>query len=426
MSRLRIRNHGPIQASLQVQGSKNSSLPCLAATLLHPGTTVLDGVPMIEDVITAIEILRALGAQVDTEGSRVIVCADEITDTEIPVRFMKRMRSSIIFMGALLARMGEASAVYPGGCVLGSRPIDFHLEGFRQLGSRISLQEDSIQAKAARMTGVRICLPMPSVGATENLMLAAAGAEGITVIENAAREPEILELARFLMRMGFEIRGAGTSCISIRGRMVTQDMNFYLAGDRIVAGTWLLCCMNAGGTIHMDNVPVHWMHSTLEVLYGMGAVIRTEGRRLECTAPQKLHPVRYLETAPYPGFPTDMQSQLLPVLCKAHGNSCICEKIFSSRFRTAEELIKMGARITVSADQRKARVCGDCRLHGAEVTAPDLRGGAALVIAAMGAEGDTIIDDFYHIERGYERMVDTIHILGGEACWVGRKSTEWV
>lgn len=426
MSRLRIRNSGPIQAELRIQGSKNSSLPCLAATLLHPGTTVLDGVPMIEDVITAIEILRALGAQVNTEDSRVIVCADEITDTEIPVRFMKRMRSSIIFMGALLARTGEATAVYPGGCVLGSRPVDFHLEGFRRLGGTVEVQEDGICVKALHMTGARIRLPMPSVGATENLMLAAAGAEGVTVIENAAREPEILELARCLMRMGFEIHGAGTSCVSICKGKITQDMNFHLAGDRIVAGTWLLCCMNTGGTIQMDQVPVHWMRSTLEILDRMGAMIRTEGRMVECTAPEKLRPIEYLETAPYPGFPTDMQSLLLPVLCKAGGNSCICERIFSSRFRTADELGKMGAEITVSPDQMKAWIRGDRKLHGAEVIAPDLRGGAALVIAAMGAEGDTIIDDFYHIERGYERMADTIRTLGGEACWVGGKSTKWV
>lgn len=426
MSRLRIRNHGPIQASLRIQGSKNSSLPCLAAALLHPGTTVLDGVPMIADVMTAIEILRSLGAQVDTEGSRVIVCAGEITNTEIPVRFMKKMRSSVIFMGALLARTGEASAAYPGGCVLGSRPIDFHLEGFRHLGGMVELQEDSIHVKAAHMLGTRIRLPLPSVGATENLMLAALGAEGVTVIENAAREPEILELARFLTRMGLAVYGAGSSCIQICGKGVTQDMNFHLAGDRIAAGTWLFCCMNTGGTLHMDNVPIHWMHSTLEVLYQMGAVIHTEGRMLECTAPKRLQPVRYLETAPYPGFPTDLQSPLLPVLCKAQGESCICETVFSSRFRTVEELVKMGAEIDVSSDQVKARIQGNNRLHGTQVTAPDLRGGAALVIAAMGAEGDTVINDFYHIERGYERMVDTIRTLGGEACWIGRKSTEWV
>lgn len=426
MSRLRIRNHGPIEAGLQLQGSKNSSLPCLAAALLHPGTTVLDGVPMIADVITAIEILRVLGAQVDVEGGRVIVCADEITSAEIPARFMKRMRSSVIFMGALLSRVGEAAAVYPGGCVLGSRPIDYHLEGFRRLGVQTELQGDHIYVKAAHMAGARIHLPMPSVGATENLMLAAVGAEGATIIENAAREPEIVELARFLTRIGFQVRGAGTSCIHIRGGTAARDMNFHLSGDRIAAGTWLLCCMNAGGSICMDNVPIHWMNSTLEILYRMGADIRTEGRMLECTAPERIKPIEYLETAPYPGFPTDMQSQLLPVLCRAQGDSCICENVFSSRFRTAEELARMGADITVSSDQKKALIRGGSRLHGESVTAPDLRGGAALVIAAMGAEGDTIIDDFYHIERGYERMADTIRMLGGETCWVGRKNTGWV
>ena len=419
MSRLRIRNHGRVQAEFQVQGSKNSSLPCMAAALLHPGTTALDGVPMIEDVFTAIEILRALGALVYVEGNRVMICAHEITCREIPVKFMRKMRSSVIFMGALLARTGEAKAVYPGGCAIGSRPINFHLEGFRQLGCEPDQQEEAVSVKTCGMRGTVIRLPFSSVGATENILLAAAGAEGITVIENAAREPEIVELSRFLTRMGYEVRGAGTSRISIRGKCATKDVCFYLAGDRIAAGTWLLCCMNAGGRICLDRVPVQWMYSTLEVLRRMGAVIRSEGMMLECTAPDKIEPVPWLETAPYPGFPTDMQSQLLPVLCKACGDSCICEKVFSSRFRTAEELSHMGAEIIVNPDQTCALVRGNHRLHGAEVTAPDLRGGAALIIAAMDAQGDTLIDDFYHVERGYERITEVIRILGGETCWIG-------
>ncbi|MGN0293446.1 MAG: UDP-N-acetylglucosamine 1-carboxyvinyltransferase [Lachnospiraceae bacterium] len=418
MSRLRIRNHGRIQAGLQVQGSKNSSLPCLAAALLHPGTTVLDGVPMIEDVFAAIEILRALGARVSVEGSRVIVCAHDISCTEIPAGSMRKMRSSVIFLGALLSRMHEAKAVYPGGCALGSRPIDFHLEGFRRLGCEVALREEWIEIKSGGMSGAVIRLPASSVGATENILLAAAGAQGVTVIENAAREPEIVELSRLLVRMGFDIRGAGTSRITIRGKAETKDVCFFMSGDRIVAGTWLLCCMNAGGTICLDRVPVQWMYSTLEVLRHMGAVIRTEGRMLECTAPERIRPVACLETAPYPGFPTDMQSQFLPVLCRAEGDSCIRETVFSSRFRVADELAHMGADISVSDDQTRARIRGYCRLHGAAVSAPDLRGGAALIIAAMNAEGDTVIDDFYHIERGYERITDTIRILGGDACWI--------
>lgn len=418
MSRLRIRNHGQVHAELRVQGSKNSSLPCLAAALLHPGTTVLDGVPMIEDVMTAVEILRTLGAAVCVEGNRLIICAHDITCTEIPVRFMRRMRSSVMFMGALLARTHEAKAVYPGGCVIGRRPVDFHLSGFEQLGCELNLQGEEIQVKTAGMTGAVIRLPGPSVGATENLLLAASGAEGVTVIENAAREPEVIELSRLLVRMGIDVRGAGTSRISIRGKKKTEDVYFILSGDRIAAGTWLLCCMNAGGSIRLERVPVQWMQSTLEILRRMGALIHVDGTVLECTAPENIEPAGYLETAPYPGFPTDMQSQLLPVLCRARGDSCIRESIFSSRFRTVDELIRMGADITVSSDQTCAWIRGKHRLHGAEVTAPDLRGGAALIIAAMNAEGDTVIDDFYHIERGYERVTDMIRILGGETCWI--------
>lgn len=422
MSRLRIRGHGPLQAHLRVQGSKNGSLPCLAATLLHPGITVLDGVPMIQDVVTALKIMRALGAEIKVEGNRVVVHAAQIKNTRIPAHFMKQMRSSVIFMGALLARCGEAEAVYPGGCVLGSRPIDFHLDGFQKLGSQIKLQDECICVQAKQLTGTRITLPLPSVGATENLMLAATGAQGITIIENAAREPEILELAAFLRQMGFDICGEGTSCIRIHGKQKTKDMEFTLAGDRIAAGTWLFCCMNTGGMIELEHVPVDWMQSTLQVLRRMGAAITVESERLICRAPDRIFPVSYLETAPHPGFPTDLQSPLLAVLCRACGNSRIRENIFSSRFRTADELGKMGACITIDQDQKQAWIQGRCHFHGAEVTAPDLRGGAALVIAAMGADGETIIDDFYHVQRGYESITDTIRILGGETCWIGSKN----
>jgi UDP-N-acetylglucosamine 1-carboxyvinyltransferase len=332
------------------------------------------------------------------------------------------MRSSVIFLGALLARKKEAAAVSPGGCVLGERPIDFHLEGFRQLGCLVECREHQpVRITTTGMQAASIRLPFPSVGATENILLAASGAEGTTLIENAAKEPEILELSRFLEQMGFQIHGAGTSRISIRGKSVTRDVRFQLSGDRIVAGTWLLCCMSAGGSICLDQAPVPWMEALLHTLRQMGAEIWTEGNLVVCTAPKKILPIASLETAPYPGFPTDMQSQLLPVLCRAEGESLVHEHIFSSRFRVAEELNRMGADIRVSKDQSCARIAGNALLHGASVTAPDLRGGAALIIAAMGAQGDTIIDDFYHVERGYERITDMIGILGGETCWIDKR-----
>ena len=418
MSRLRIRKQGPVEAQLQVQGSKNGSLPCLAAALLHKGITVLQGVPRIEDVMTAIEILRALGARVSWEDEELVICAAELSAVEIPDHYMRKMRSSVIFMGALLARMNEAQAVYPGGCVLGKRPIDFHLKGFEQLGCQVKLQEDRIRVTASSLEGTRICLPFPSVGATENLLLAAAGAKGVTIIENAAREPEILELSLFMRQMGFQVCGAGSPRIAVFGREQIKDGSFLLAGDRIVAGTWLLCCMNAGGELLLRHAPVSWMKATLEVLRRMGARMDVEEEWLCCRAPEQIRPLPWLETAPYPGFPTDMQSQLLPVLCRAEEDSCICETVFSSRFRVTEELNRMGAQIAVDTEKNIARIHGGRSLSGACVTAPDLRGAAALVIAAMRAEGDTVIDHFYHMERGYEKITDKIQKLGGETCWI--------
>lgn len=426
MSRLRIRGNGPLQAQLRVQGSKNGSLPCLAAALLHPGITVLEGVPMIQDVMTAFQIMRVLGAEITVEDNRVTIEAKTIQTTRIPACFMKKMRSSVIFMGALLARCKEAEAVYPGGCVLGSRPIDFHLNGFCKLGSQVQIQDEWIRVEAGQLSGCHITLPLPSVGATENLMLAATGAQGMTLIENAAREPEILELAAFLREMGFFICGEGTSVIGICQKQATADASFTLAGDRIAAGTWLLCCMNVGGLLELENVPVAWMRSVLNLLQKMDAALTIEETRLICTAPKQILPVPYLETAPYPGFPTDLQSPLLAVLCKACGTSWIRETIFSNRFRTAEELCKMGACLEVDSQERQVRICGNRLLHGAEVTAPDLRGGAALIIAAMGAGGETIINDFNHVERGYESVTDTIKILGGEICWMDFKSEKEV
>lgn len=417
-SRLQISGSDAVCASFSLQGSKNGSLPCLAAALLHPGTVVLENVPEIEDVYGALRILRYLGAGVQMEKGRVTICAKTLEHTDIPAVEMRRMRSSVVFMGALLARCGQADISYPGGCVIGKRPIDYHLRGLEKLGCQFRMEEEQIHGEAVCLQGRDICLPGPSVGATENLMLAAAGAEGWTTIHHAAREPEIIELAAFMEGLGYEVRGAGTSSVSVKGRCRTSDVRYRLAGDRIAAGTWLLCCMNTGGELELQNTPVPWMGSTICVLRQMGADIRVENGCIRCRSSKRIRPVAYLETAPYPGFPTDMQSQMLAVLCRAEGRSCISETIFSSRFQTAEELNRMGAAIHICEEKNYVWMEGHCRLTGAEVTAPDLRGAAALVIAAMGAEGTTVIGQMHHMERGYEKIAETICLLGGKACWL--------
>lgn len=417
-SRLRISCHEAVHATLDLQGSKNGSLPCLAAALLHPGTVILENVPEIEDVYGALRILTYLGADVKMEEGRVTICAATLKRTDIPAEEMKKMRSSVIFMGALLARCGQAEIFYPGGCVIGKRPIDYHLTGLEQLGCRICLKEEQIYGEAPCLQGNEIWLPGPSVGATENLMLAAAGAEGWTTIRFAAREPEIIELAAFMEKLGYEVRGAGNSVVSIKGKCQTCDTRYRLSGDRIAAGTWLLCCMNAGGELELRNVPIPWMGSTLCVLRQMGADIQVDQDRIRCISSEKIDPIRYLETAPYPGFPTDMQSQLLAVLSRAEGASCICERIFSSRFQVVKELNRMGAGIDLCRDQNCVWLEGGRYLKGETVTAPDLRGAAALVIAAMGAEGITTIEQMQHMKRGYEKIAETIGLLGGKACWL--------
>ncbi|MCI6732418.1 MAG: UDP-N-acetylglucosamine 1-carboxyvinyltransferase [Lachnospiraceae bacterium] len=417
-NRLQVRGNGPIYARLQLQGSKNGTLPCMAAALLHSGTTVLEGVPMIADVLTAAEILRSLGASVHIRDHCITIQAGQLTASDIPRDFMGRMRSSVIFMGALLARCGETGAVSPGGCVIGRRPIDYHLDGFRQMGASVVQKDDRMEVKGRKLKGCVIVLPGPSVGATENLMLASTAAEGITIIRNAAREPEITELAQCLRNMGFGIYGDGTSEIVIRGCNETVDSVYSIPGDRIAAGTWLLCCMQNRGELVLDYAPVESMAAVLQVVQRMGGEIHTEKNRITLKAPDRLKPIDYLETAPYPGFPTDMQSLLLPVLCRAEGSSCIRERVFSSRFRTVGELEKMGADICITDGGQCARIRGGCRLHGTSVDAPDLRGGAALIIAALGAEGITVINDTCHIQRGYEQIPETIRLLGGEACWL--------
>lgn len=414
---------------LEVQGSKNAVLPLMAASLLHRGITVLDHVPDITDVACMVRILESLGVLVVRQEKRMILDASDLTSWEIPLEEVCKMRSSIMVLGPLIARMGQAVTYYPGGCSIGRRPVDYHIRLLRALGIRILEEDGRIEAKAERYRGTAITLEFPSVGATENAILAATGAVGETVIYGCAKEPEIVELCMFLQAMGIETVGAGTERIRVWGQTSKRDPHVCVSGDRIVAGTYLAAAAVAGGEICLTGAPVNSMKATLQALCGCGCLIQAEGDRIYLQAPRHLRTIPYLETTVYPGFPTDMQSVLLAVQCCGTGEGRMQETIFEGRFETAAQLTKMGARIQVEPSDvfcgrceaaevgctgggYLARIQGRNGLYGAHVTATDLRGGAALVVAGLGAEGETVVEQCHHIDRGYEDIVGNLQKLG--------------
>ncbi|MDY3249868.1 MAG: UDP-N-acetylglucosamine 1-carboxyvinyltransferase [Candidatus Choladocola sp.] len=399
----------PLRGEIEVQGSKNAVLPILAACLLGETVCTIENCPSIGDVDDALMILKMVGCKVRKEGSTVLIDASEAQKSEIGGAEAVRIRSSVLFLGALLGKIGKAVLPLPGGCAIGQRPVDLHIEGLTGLGAEF-IVKDRITASASELRGCRIRLRIPSVGATENIILAAVQAEGETVIENAACEPEILELCRFLNRRGAEISGKAGGSIHIRGTKRFLPVVYRMSGDRIVAGTYLLAAAATGGSVCIRNFP-HWeLNALLSVLKRMGVGIEVSSKDLLLHADGPLSPVPYVETSPFPGFPTDLQSPLMAVLCRVPGKSRICEKIFENRFRTAGELNRMGARI--GTDRNTACIDGVNVLHGAVVDAPDLRGGAALVIAGLQADGRTIIRKTEYIERGYEDICRDLRRLG--------------
>ena len=414
---------------LEVQGSKNAVLPLMAASLLHRGITVLDHVPDITDVTCMVRILEALGAVVTREKDRMTIDASTLTSWEIPLEEVCKMRSSIMVLGPLVARMGQAVTYYPGGCSIGRRPVDYHIRLLRDLGLRVWEEDSRIEARAENYRGTVITLDFPSVGATENAILAATGAVGETVICGCAREPEIVELCAFLQAMGIETVGGGTERIRVWGQTSKRDPHVRITGDRIVAGTYLAAAAVSGGEICLIGAPVTSMQATLQALCGCGCLIQTEGDRIHMKAPRYLRTIPYLETTVYPGFPTDMQSIMLAVQCCGTGEGRIQETIFEGRFETAAQLNKMGARIQVDPGIAQCEQCASAKagcagrgytawiqggegLHGACVDATDLRGGAALIVAGLGAAGETVIQQCHHIDRGYEDIVGKLQRLG--------------
>lgn len=408
MTWVEVSGGRPLEGAVKVQGSKNAALPILAGALLHRGITVIHNCPKISDVMCMVEILKTLGCTGRFEGSTLFLDAAGACGTDVPPELGVKMRSSVIFLGSLLGRNGEASLPYPGGCTIGKRPIDLHLEALTKMGAVFD-GEERLHGKARELTGQEISLKFPSVGATENIILASVLAKGETVLLGAAREPEIGELCRFLRGKGAKIRGDGTERIVIEGVQELHDSTYMLGADRIVAGTYLFGAALTRGRIFLERAPAREMKRVLEIVEEMGAVVKASPRGIYLDGREAYRPLHGISTEPYPGFPTDLQSPLLSALTLASGKSTIKENIFEERFQTVKQLQRMGAKIVTEG--KKVTIFGVSALHGTYVRSKELRGGAALVLAALGAEGTTIIQDDGYIKRGYEDLTGDLKRL---------------
>ena len=410
MRYLSLEGGRPLSGEVEIQGAKNSVLPILAATVLCKDTCRIRHCPRLSDVDTTAQILRHLGCRVWWEGGDLLVDAAALTRCDIPDALMRRMRSSVIFMGAILSRCGRAEISYPGGCELGPRPIDLHLAALRTLGADVQERGGCLSCCGGGMRGAQIVLSLPSVGATENAILAACGAEGTTVIANAAREPEICDLQSFLCAMGASVQGAGSSTIVVEGRRELHGCDHRIIADRIVAATYLAAAAGTGGDIRLTGVDPGHLSTVTTVLLQAGCRIGCQGDTIHLESCGQLRAVAPVRTSPYPGFPTDAQAVVMAALTRSRGTTVFVENMFENRYRHVSELRRMGA--DVRPEGRVAVVCGVEQLHGAQVDATDLRGGAALVVAGLQAQGTTRVGDIHHIRRGYADIVGDLTRLG--------------
>ncbi len=412
MDRIVVHGGARLCGEVAVSGSKNSTLALMAAALLADGETLLRRVPRLRNVDAMLELLRALGAGADWDAvdpHAVRIDARRVTNLVAPYDIVRKMRASFMVLGPLLARFGSARVSEPGGCAIGVRPIDQHLKGLEALGAKIRLDHGYVEAAGAPLVGARIAFDVSTVNGTQNVMMAATLARGETLIENAAREPEVTELADVLNRMGAEIRGAGGDRIVVRGVSSLRGIQHTVSADRIEAGTLVAAALITRGNVRITGVDPGSLESTLEKLRETGAEITVEGDALVVVCdrpPRGIHVV----TAPFPGYPTDMQAQIMALLCVAEGSSVVTERVFENRFMHVPELQRLGADITLSG--RSAHIRGVPRLMGAPVMATDLRASAGLLVAALAAEGDTVVNRVYHIDRGYERIEEKLRSLG--------------
>ncbi|MBS4008059.1 MAG: UDP-N-acetylglucosamine 1-carboxyvinyltransferase [Clostridium sp.] len=422
MERYVIRGGNRLEGVVRVGGAKNSILPILAAVLLNKRgeEIILTNVPRIRDVAKMVEILRSLGVSVTWSGSNMAVSTRNVHSYLIDEKLMREMRSTVFLMGALLGRFGEVCISRPGGCAIGHRPIGLHLKGLTALGVQFREQQQGyLHGSSVRLTGADIHLDYPSVGATENIMLAAVYAHGMTTIANAAKEPEIVDLQNFLNKMGARVRGAGTDQIRVEGVSQLASVEYSVIPDRIVAGTLMTAVAASGGDVILEKlIPAH-LEAVTAKLREAGVQIREENDRLRIQGVARPEAVEFVRTLPYPGFPTDLQAQMMALLTRARGSSIIVESVFESRFKHVGELNRMGASIIVATDNRTAIVNGVKKLTGATVTASDLRAGAALVVAGLSAEGETIVEGLEHVKRGYENLEGDLSKIGADIRRVG-------
>ena len=401
-----------LYGTIQVQSAKNTVLPLLAAAVLTDEQVIIRDVPKINDVENMLHILTEVGCEIRYEKNCTIIDSSNTVSHEIPARLTKELRSSVFMLGSILTRFRRAKISYPGGCDIGLRPIDLHLSGLKRLGVQISEKDGYINCEADKLVGAEILLDFPSVGATENIILAAVKADGVTVIRNAAKEPEIVDLQRFLNAMGAKIRGAGGGTIVIEGVKALHGVEYTPMGDRIEAGTYLIAVSSCGGEIEINGISAENIAALLHKLRENGCKIYAKNDKIILTSNSTLKSVNLVETMPFPGFPTDLQSQYTALCATANGTTIIVENLFETRYRCAAELKRMGADITVR--DRTAFIRGVKQLHGACVTASDLRGGAALVLAALKAEGRSDVLDIWHIDRGYADFENKLKKLGAK------------
>ena len=409
MSTIHVVGGKKLEGCIEVQGSKNASLPILAATLLTEGVHVFENCPQITDVDEMLDILRELGCRVWTEKEKLYICAPEKVQGKIDKKHIISMRSSVILLGILLRENGMVCMEYPGGCVIGERPVDLHIKGLEKMGCRFEQDRKVLRARVERLRGADIFLEFPSVGATENLVLAAVKAEGKTRIWGAAKEPEIVHLCDFLNQCGAKIKGAGTDCIYIEGVLKLRSCSYKIPSDRIVAGTYLMCALATKGEILLKNAPIWEMDSVLDVLQKMGAVIEVGNNSVYINGKKTLV-AQTVKTGVYPGFPTDLQSMLLVLMCCTVGKGTIKETIYENRFHIVNELRKMNSSMTVNDNE--VLVCGPEKLTGTCVLAKELRGNAALIMAGLIAGGETEILNCSYVKRGYEDICRDLRSLG--------------
>ncbi len=409
MEKIVIHGGRPLQGTVRVSGAKNAALPLLFATLLAPGTHRLTNVPELRDIDTVDQLLSILGGEVKRDGDSFTVNADNIRSDEAPYDLVRTMRASVLVLGPLLARVGHARVSLPGGCAIGARPIDLHLKGLEALGAEITLDHGYVEAKADRLRGARICFDYPTVGGTENLMMAAVLAEGTTVLENAAREPEIVELANALISMGAQISGAGTANVTIEGVETLKPLEYRVMPDRIEAGTYMIAAAMTDGDVMIDGARLSDMEAFVSKLREAGVEVTEEGESVRVRRDGPIRSIN-IKTQPHPGFPTDMQAQFMALMMLGDGTSVISETVFENRFMHVCELQRLGADIVI--DGHVATVKGKTDLCGAQVMATDLRASASLIVAALAAENTTEVARIYHLDRGYEKLEEKLKGLG--------------